>query len=120
MEVRYEQQYKFQRKLFPLLEEEIGPLNPTHLRLNSIQEVIRIERFARDQLPGSAHCGRPPADRKSLARAFVAKVVFKLKYTRQQRDNLLSDKQLRMICGWDRAGVCILLKPPTFSSHNSK
>jgi hypothetical protein len=94
----------FQGTLFPMLEDEIGPLQPNHLRLAGVLDLMRIEEF----VPRSSICihlfrGRPAKDRTFLARAFVAKVVFKLKYTRQLRDRLLCDKQLRQICGWTMA-----------------
>jgi len=93
----------FQTYLFPIVEEHVGPLSPTHLRLTGILDLIRIERFVPDGRPWPGQRGRPCKDRKPLARAFVAKIVFKFKYTRQLRDFLLSDIHLRQICGWTTA-----------------
>jgi hypothetical protein len=87
-----------QYKLFPFLEEEQGPLSSQHKKLISILELIRIE----SHLPNLQGCiGRPRKQRTALARSFVAKITLKLPYTAQLRDYLLSDKQLRRICGWD-------------------
>lgn len=89
-----------QFSLFPQQEEDLGPLSRKHKRLISILELIRIEHFiCRYYQPGTV--GRPPKHRMALARAFVAKVIFKLEFTNQLRDYLLSDKQLRRICGWE-------------------
>ena len=86
-----------QYKLFPFLEEE-GPLSSQHKKLISILELIKIESY----LPDLLRCvGRPRKQRAALARSFVAKITFKLPFTAQLRDYLLSDKQLRRICGWD-------------------
>jgi hypothetical protein len=87
-----------QYALFPFLEEEQGPLSFQHKRLISILEFIRIESSLVD-FHGCV--GRPKKQRAALARSFIAKIVFKLSFTSQLRDYLLSDKQLRRICGWD-------------------
>lgn len=88
-----------QYTLFPVLEEDIGPISPKHKKLIAVLELVRIEhflvhRFCRGMI------GRPPKNRIALARAYVAKVILKLEFTNQLRDYLLSDKQLRRICGW--------------------
>lgn len=89
-----------QFSLLPQQEEDVGPLSQKHKRLISILELIRIEHFiARSYQSGIV--GRPPKDRVALARSFVAKVALKLEFTSQLRDYLLSDKQLRRICGWE-------------------
>lgn len=89
-----------QYSLFPEQEEEIGPISAKHQKLIAILELIRIEHFI-----SSIYCrggvGRPAQHRIALGRAFVAKIVFKLEFTSQLRDYLLSDKQLRRICGWE-------------------
>ena len=88
-----------QYKLFPFLEKERGSLSYQHKKLISILELIRIESY----LPDLLGCiGRPRKQRAALARSFIAKITLKLSFTAQLRDYLLSDKQLRRICGWDR------------------
>jgi len=84
--------------LFPELEESIGPLTKQHKKLISILELVRIEKIVQ-QLP-PAWFGRKPTDRSFLARAFIAKIIYKLPYTNQLRDYLICDKHLRTICGW--------------------
>jgi len=84
--------------LFPLLEKTVGELSPEHKHLISILELIRIEEF----LPCTTfNDGRPPKDRAAIARAFIAKLVFKLPYTKQLVKYLNVDQQLKVICGWD-------------------
>jgi hypothetical protein len=84
-----------QSLLFPELEESIGPLTDKHKRLISVLELVRIERFVE---PSYARLDRPAKDRTFLARAFIAKIVYKLPFTNQLRDYLLADKHLRSIC----------------------
>jgi hypothetical protein len=87
-----------QYKLFPELEEEIGPFTDKHKKVISILELIRIENFVPDY---RGYVGRPRSDRIAIARAFVAKIVFNFQFTNQLIDYLKSDKQLRLICGWE-------------------
>lgn len=89
---------KIQYKLFPELEKELGVLSPKHKKLISILELVRIEHYLPDTRFKN---GRPPKDRSAIARAFIAKVVFKFPTINQLIDCLKKDKQLRMVCGWD-------------------
>lgn len=90
--------YNIQSSLFPMLENDLGKLEAEHKKLAAILEMIRIEEF----IPCTKfYMGRPRKYRVQIARAFVAKVVFKLPYTRQIISRLNSDKQLKLICGWD-------------------
>ena len=59
---------RIQSSLFPFLEEELGPLTKKQQKLISILEIIRIE----DSISYTYKTGRPPADRKAIARAFAA------------------------------------------------
>ncbi len=86
-----------QLHLFPFVEDVIGPLSKRHQRLLAILDLIGIERFITE----NNGRGRPSKNRAALARAFIAKVVFKLPYTDLTRDCILSDRQLRRICGWE-------------------
>jgi len=86
-----------QRSLFPFLEEEIGPMTEKQRKLVSILELIRIE----DSISYTYKTGRPAADRKAIARAFVAKAVYNCTTTRELLDRLKCDKALRRICGWE-------------------
>ena len=88
---------RIQSSLFPFLEEELGPMTEKQRKLVSILEIIRIE----DSISYTYRTGMPPADRKAIARAFVAKAVYNSSTTRELLDRLKSDKSLRRICGWE-------------------
>jgi hypothetical protein len=84
--------------LFPRLEECIGELSREHKKLIYILELIRIEDF----VPCTKfNEGRPIKERKAIARANIAKIVFKFTYTKQLVRYLNTDRQLRIICGFD-------------------
>ena len=88
---------RIQRTLFPFLEEELGPLTEKQRKLVSILEIIRIE----DSIIYTYRTGRPPSDRKAIARAFIAKAVYNVSTTRELLDRLKCDRALRRICGWE-------------------
>lgn len=86
-----------QTRLFPLLEEAIGTLSDREHRFVRICELINIEK----QLPHSgALTGRPPTQRASIARAFIAKSIYNFPTTSILREHLLRDATLRHLCGW--------------------
>jgi hypothetical protein len=86
--------------VFPMLQEEVGPLTTQHERLVIVLDVARVETFVQmwAGLPG-----RPPEDRHALARAFVAKAVLDLPTTSGLIERLAVDATLRRLCGWERA-----------------
>lgn len=87
-----------QGNLFPQLEEDVGKLSSEHKKLASILDLIRIEEF----IPCTRfNDGRPVKERHAIARANIAKIVFKLPHTKQLVKYLNTDKQLRAICGFD-------------------
>jgi len=88
-----------QFEFIPSVERQIGPLSNVHIRLLSILEIVQIQRF----VGYGGIRGRPPKDRKMIAKAFIAKVVLKLVHTRQLINCLKTDEQLRLICGWETA-----------------
>lgn len=91
-----------QGNLFPWIEEELGPLTEIHYKVVTILEVVRIEQYV---YSGSHEGpGRPPANRQSIARAFVAKAVMNLPTTVMLLDRLKINPQLRRICGWEKRG----------------
>jgi hypothetical protein len=85
-----------QRHLFPILEEEFGPLTEYHRKVVATLEMVRIEEGILD----NHWFGRPMSSRKALGRAFVAKAVSNAPTTRNFRDQILADSILRRICGW--------------------
>lgn len=81
-----------------MIEEQTGNLCNQYKELISVLELVRVENF----LPCYRfNRGRPTKDRSCIARAFIAKVVLKLPYTKQIVKALKQDKQLRIICGWE-------------------
>ena len=90
-----------QGELFPWADEEFGPLTAKHKQVITVLEMARVEGFVHRWrgLPG-----RPPADRRALCRAFVAKAVLDLATTKMLIERLKADKTLRQLCGWERRG----------------
>lgn len=89
---------KIQHNLFPQLEEDIGELSSEHKNLISVLELIRIEEF----IPSTTFAeGRPTKERHAIARAFIAKIILKLQYTKQLVKELNKNRQLRTICGFE-------------------
>jgi hypothetical protein len=88
-----------QGSLFPWLSEELGPLTAKQQELVTTLELVRIEDFIYST---RGFPGRPPQDRRAIARSFVAKMVYNLSTTRALLDRLTTDSALRRICGWER------------------
>jgi hypothetical protein len=86
-----------QYTLLPFLERDVGELSPTYKTLSAVLELVRIEDFLTCSkfLPG-----RPTKARTAIARAYIAKVVLKLEYTKVLIEKLNDCKQLRAICGF--------------------
>ena len=68
-------------------------------RLVTTLDVIGLEAFVAGPPRGP---GRPPADRRALARAFVAKAMLGIPTTNALIERLDVDKSLRRILGWER------------------
>jgi len=92
---------RIQTSLFPFLEEELGPLDERKQKLVRILELIRIEEYVRE-VPYII--GKRLSNRKALARAFVAKVVYNCPTSRDLIERVQGDAALRRICGWERRG----------------
>ena len=86
-----------QSSLFPYLEEVLGPLTELHQKIAATLEVVRVD----EKISGEYCYGRPESNRKALARAFVAKAVSNAPTTSDFRERILSDPNLRRICGWE-------------------
>jgi hypothetical protein len=73
--------FELQTTLFPFLDKELGPLNDKQRKLVGILELVRIE----EHVGGSVYFGRghPMKDRRAMARAYVAKMVYNLRTTRE-------------------------------------
>ena len=89
--------FGIQRHLFPILEEELGPLTEFHRKVAGTLEMVRVEAGISDDY----WFGRPISSRKALGRAFVAKAVSNAPTTRNFRDQILADSILRRMCGWE-------------------
>jgi len=91
-----------QQSLFPHLDDCLPiPLSEREKHLIKILELIQIEKF----VPNSANrqsLGRPIKEREAIARAFVAKTVFKYQHASSLRHELPCSPNLRMICGFAR------------------
>ena len=88
-----------QGSLFPWLCEEVDPMTEALGRLVTTLDVIGLEAFVPKPARGA---GRPPEDRRTLARAFVAKAVLGIPTTNGLIERLAVDKSLRRILGWER------------------
>jgi hypothetical protein len=85
--------------LFPWLREEVDPITEALGRLVTTLDVIGLEAFVPEPPRGA---GRPPNDRRALARAFVAKAVLGVPTTTALIERLDVDRSLRRILGWER------------------
>ena len=85
--------------LFPWMREEVDPVTEALGRLITTLDVIGLEAFVPAPPRGP---GRPPEDRRALARAFAAKAVLGVPTTSALIERLGVDKSLRRILGWER------------------
>jgi hypothetical protein len=100
------------RHLFPRLEEcWERSLTDKEQQLVSILELVHIEKFVASSSP--RRCGRKRHDRRALARAFVAKVVYNHPFICFTREAVLTSRGLRRICGYGRR--CDTLSESVFS-----
>lgn len=88
-----------QGTLFPWLREEVGERTRQHERVVLILDTLGLETHVAGPRGGR---GRPPEDRRAIARAFVAKATLNLPTTAALLDRLDVDARLRRICGWER------------------
>jgi len=88
-----------QGSLFPWLREEVEPMTELLGRLITTLDVIGLDAYVPAPPRGP---GRPPEDRRALARAFVAKTVLGIPTTDAVIERLKVDKSLRRIIGWER------------------
>jgi transposase len=93
-----------QRSLFPHLDECLEvPLTDQEKHLVSILEIVQVEKH----VPKSAYnqwLGRKLEEREALARAFVAKLLYRHPTTRDLIRALHSNTNLRKIAGFEAVG----------------
>ena len=88
-----------QNQLFPVLQEELGPLGERHRDFVRALALLGMDGF----VVVRHGRGRPAHDRALIARAFLAKAVFNFPNTRALLDRLAHDAALRRLCGWETA-----------------
>ena len=93
-----------QRNLFPCFADDLGLLTDRHLQLIVALDVIQVERFTSYQSLFAV--GRPPINRDSLARAFVAKAILNIPTTVRLIDRIKADPTLRRLCGFNGKIPC--------------
>jgi len=86
--------------LFPVWEEEFGPLTGKQREFIRELELVRPDRFIGANLRWSGK-GRPWSSREGLLRAFMAKGVYDFPTTKMLLENLKGDPHLRRLCGWE-------------------
>ncbi len=96
---------RVQKTLFPHLNQCMSrPLTPQEERLVSILELIQIERYVPRTMTNFRYPGRKQLDRQAMARAFVAKALYRHPTTSDLLRALRSAENLRRICGFSAFG----------------
>ena len=91
---------RVQKSLFPHLNECFEtPLTEQEQRLVSILEIVQVEKYV-SQRARNCWRGRKPHDRQAMARAFVAKALYRLPTTIDLIRALRATRNLRHICGF--------------------
>lgn len=100
-----------QRKLFPVLEKELGPISEKEQELIQIVSLLDLQSHMKEfRWRGF---GRKRKDRASIAKAFVAKTVYKFETTDILIEYLNKCRNIRRLCGWESA--CQIPSKSTFS-----
>jgi len=88
-----------QASLFPWLESVVGePLTDKLGKFVFVLEIVNVERFVFGPL--TQEMGRKELDRRSIARAYVAKAVYDLPTTELLLEMLRANSVLRRFCGF--------------------
>ena len=93
-----------ERRLFPVLEEEIGELTGKMKEFLRLLEVIRPSRYVTNALRWCG-LGRPMKDREKILRAFFMKSIYDFPTTKVLIENLKTNPSLRYLCGWEYRGA---------------
>ena len=87
-----------QRHLFPVLEEQLGPLSENYRVLAAALAYLGDAGIA---APERKRRGRRAHDRLPIFRAMLVKSFLNLVSTRQLLEQLCHDRALRQLCGWN-------------------
>lgn len=90
-----------QRQLFPVLEEEIGPLTEKDRRFVEIIGLVPMGSLLEEFRWCGTGC--PPHERAWLLRSFIAKAVYEFSGTAALLEALAARPTLRRLCGWESA-----------------
>ena len=105
---------RVQKSLFPHLNECLpSPLIQQEKRLVSILEIVQVGRHTSRIVNRYRYSSRKPLGRQALARAFVAKALYRYPTTSDLHRALQSAANLRKICGFGTSGT--LPSEATFS-----
>jgi hypothetical protein len=91
-----------QRRLFPVLEEEVGELTETDRRFVQVVGLLPLGSFLEPYRWCGVGC--PPKARAWMVHAYIAKAVYPLPTTRVLLDLLQTRPTLRRLCGWENLG----------------
>lgn len=95
---------RVQRSLFPRLDECFDThLTEQEQRLATMLEIVQVERYV-PKKSTTQRLGRKLLEREALARAFVAKAVYRLPTTSDLIRALRATSNLRRICGFIAPG----------------
>ena len=94
--------FNIQRRLFPMVEEEIGELTKKQQEFLRIIELVQPSRFIDDALSWSG-LGRRLKSREKMIRAYFLKSVYDFPTTKVLIENLNGNSTWRQLCGWDFA-----------------
>jgi len=103
--------HSIQTQLFPYLEQELDPLSDKEREFVEVICLLDLPSHMR-QFRWRGF-GRKKKSRLSMAKAFVAKSVYKFESTDIVIEYLKSCKNIRRLCGWERA--CEIPSAATFS-----
>ncbi len=91
-----------QRQLFPVLQEELGPLTEKDNQFVEVMGLLPLGLFLEPYRWVGTGC--PPHERAWLVHAFIAKAVYEFPTTRALLEALKARPALRRLCGWESAG----------------
>jgi hypothetical protein len=88
-----------QRRLFPVLEEELGPLTERDRHFVEVMGLVPLGAVLEPYRWSGVGC--PPKERAWIVHAFIAKAVYQFPTTRALLESLKARPTLRRLCGWE-------------------